>query len=168
MIRLDEILTPNDVKAIQYSALADRETEYLTKGQDRSDIVQRISNVRDADIRRVLRAIDPFEREQGGAAWSHCMALFAGRHLFPDANHRTGLIAFNQAIFRAWSEVYLLIPAARGREMVEESKAMRDRDYLALGRYYTAKELGDSNHPYRIVFRAFEPHLIRYVVKPPR
>ncbi len=82
------------------------------------------------------------------------MAVSCGRHVWPDANHRTALLAFNLALERGLGWQAVLNPAMADR-MVRQSKLMRDGEYREAGGnrgYYTVAELTDSNHPYRKLF----------------
>jgi hypothetical protein len=94
-------------------------------------------------------------------AWSHFMAVGAGTHPWPDANHRTALLAFDLALVRSAGREVILAPAV-AQKMIRKSKDMRDHDRLSRpgrARYYTIKELADPEHPYRRLFASFEDAL---------
>lgn len=129
MIQFRDHLSPDVFRAIQFSLLNDPDRPYSAMGEfghaPRDELLHRILNVRGQKISRIISAASPFEPSAAAAAWSQLMALVAGRHLFPDANHRTGLLAFNWVTFRTRLGFYGLKPADSAT-MVEESKAMRD------------------------------------------
>lgn len=81
------------------------------------------------------------------------MAVWCGRHVWPDANHRTAFNIFDFASKRAYGRVVMLegapSRAAVARRLTEESKSIRDADYRERGHYYTVQELADPTHPYR-------------------
>lgn len=164
MIAAADWLTSVELRSINLQALQDGTTEYVRASEGRSGLRHRIGRIRDGDLRRLLSALPPFPHAEWRQAWSHFMALVAGRHLFPDANHRTALTAFNEILFRSSSALVLLEPAVASR-LVQASKAMRDPDYLRRGRYYSARELADDGHPYRRLFRDFESFLRRVDVE---
>lgn len=87
------------------------------------------------------------------------MALGAGTHPWPDANHRTALLSFDLAIRHALGLSLRLDPTAAQR-LVTASKAMRDPEYLRRGRYYTVKELAGPQHPYRTLMADYETDLV--------
>jgi hypothetical protein len=120
---------------------------------------QRILNVQDSKIRRNLREVTNFARDSLPQAWSHHLAVNAGTHLWPDANHRTAMWSFGTAAILQF-EVDVSLSADVAREMTRRSKAMRDADYLARSRYYTVAELRSPTHPYRQLFAEYESRLV--------
>ena len=90
------------------------------------------------------------------------MAVGAGTHVWPDANHRTTVAAFSLFAERAF-RCQLGLPSDLAAQMVIASKAMRDGDRLnrvGKARYYTVEELADPAHPYRLLFASYESVLI--------
>ncbi len=90
------------------------------------------------------------------------MALAAGTHIWPDANHRTALLVFDLVLFRAIGRQVVLDPFT-AQTMIRASKALRDGDRRARpgrARYYTVAELADSNHPYRRLYAGYESRLV--------
>jgi hypothetical protein len=147
---LSDFLSPQDVREIQYALFDDASAEYLRSGplgdQDPSKVSQRIRNVKSQKIRRTIDAVVVFDGESKRTirpAWSHYMALVAGTHVWPDANHRTALLSFAMACKRAFHVDAALEPE-EGAGLVSASKAMRDKEFLRRGRYYTVKELADG------------------------
>lgn len=160
---LPDYLSAEDVRRVNIAILEDASAGYMRSGPfrdlSRRDVLQRIRNVRDAAIRRNIRAVTEFEPGRLESAWSHHMAVNAGTHLWPDANHRTALIGFGLALERAFDSSATLEPSAAER-LVRESKRMRDTEFVDRKRYYTVAELADPDHPYRRLFASFEPRVI--------
>lgn len=86
-----------DLSSITAENFKFRNTEFLTgdaeydmlEYQSRRELRRRIWNVRNGDLRRVIREFptdDPLYDQCAG--WMHAVA---GRHFFPDGNHRTAL-----------------------------------------------------------------------------
>jgi hypothetical protein len=164
-LKLEPWLTADAMKRLHLHIVETRRKEY-TSGDDFGeqsfrDIEQKIRNIHDSDIRKIIRAIAEFDEEQAPQAWSHFMALAAGRHLFPDANHRTALFAFNFPIFLEWGISYSLSPED-GKNLVAGSKEIRDPHKLRTSRYFTIAELSNPKHPYRAHFASFEPKLTKF------
>jgi hypothetical protein len=113
-----------------------------------------IRDVPDARIREMLEAVDDFTEHSLRAAWSWYMALSAGLHFWPDANHRTGQVTFAYAAAEAFNLDVALAPRD-AEELVLRSKAWRN----ARVRRLTAHELSDPEHPYRELFKRFEDRL---------
>lgn len=105
-----------DLSAMAPENFKYRNTQFLTStdqiydtgmGGDPSRLRNRIWNVRNGDLRRV---VDEFPigapLRQQCALWMHAVV---GKHFFPDANHRTAvallrrLLAENEIIYAAWS-----------------------------------------------------------------
>ncbi|MBW3583112.1 MAG: hypothetical protein KY455_08450 [Euryarchaeota archaeon] len=141
----------------------DMGSEYLRSGpfgtSEHRATLQRIRNVKGQKIRRNLEALPPFDAETVRAAWSHNLAIWAGTHIWPDANHRTGISVFFLVTARSL-KIHLVLDPEAAEEMVRHSKSIRDRHYLDRGRYYTVEELADPDHPYRQVYAALEPSLL--------
>ncbi len=166
MIRIGDVLLTEDVRRINLALFRDSGQAYLRSGafgvEERRAIEQRIRNISGRRIRRILEAVPPFADSDIRPAWSHFMAVSAGTHPWPDANHRTALLAFDLAIVQA-SAQRIGLPVSRVAELVLASKAMRDgarRRRPGRARYYTIEELGDPDHPYRRLFAGFESDLI--------
>jgi len=86
-----------DLSSITAENFKFRNTKFLTgdaeydmlQYQSRRELRHRIWNVRNGDLRRIIREFptdDPLYDQCAG--WMHAVA---GRHFFPDANHRTAL-----------------------------------------------------------------------------
>lgn len=166
MIRIADVVATEDVRRINLALFADAGQAYLRSGAFGTDarraIEQRIRNVPGRRVRRVLEAVPAFEVPQLPAAWSHFMAVSVGTHPWPDANHRTALLAFDLAVGRATSQ-RVGLPVAHVAQLVVASKAMRDGDRRSRpgkARYYTVEELSDPAHPYRRLFTGYEADLI--------
>lgn len=161
-MQLIDVLSADDVRQIHLAIFRDLGAEYLRSGpiggMRRREVEQRIRNVQDSKVRRNLRAVAAFDMHEIQAAWSHHMAIWAGTHLWPDANHRTAMAIFNYATTKAWGLQAVLDDAAAGA-MRRESKKMRDADFLARHRYYTIEELSDPQHPYRQLFARYQDRL---------
>lgn len=162
MTLIADVVTASDVKQIQFDIFDENQDEYLRAGpsgmRTGDDIRHQIVNVSESSIRQILRAVVIDEESAVRDAWAHFMALLAGRHLFPDANHRTAMTTFELAVERRFA-VRVGLPADVSRAMVVESKAMRDRAKLARGSYYTVAELADPAHEYRALFARYAKHL---------
>lgn len=166
MIHLGELLQTEDVRRINLDLFRDSAQAYLRSGAFGVDglraVEQRILNVSGHKIRRILDAVPPFPKSRIRPAWSHFMAASAGTHPWPDANHRTALLAFDAAVVQAES-LRVGLPVAQVAPLVRSSKAMRDGDRRkrpGKARYYTIDELADPEHLYRRLFAAYEPHLL--------
>lgn len=160
MTNLGDVLTADQVRNLHLQVFRDAKAAYLRSGpqggQTSRDIEQRIRNVQDSKIRKNLREIANFDLGTLRQAWSHHMAVGAGTHLWPDANHRTALMSFTYAAAITYGVAFFPGPAA-AREMTTRSKARRDADFLARGgRYYTREELRDPRHPYRALYAEYE------------
>ena len=160
---LADFLGPDDVRQLNLDLLNQKPSEYNLKSRsgsptDSRSVEQRIRNVRAAPVRRVIEAIPIFGERALPAAWAHFVCLIAGRHLWPDANHRTGVLAFSLATERAFGTRVFL----RGDDalaLVRQRKEMRDGDVSRRGRYYTIDELARPDHPYRRIFNDYEDRL---------
>ena len=110
------------------------------------------------DIQTMLNAIPPYPTSDDGIrkAWAHHMAIHAGCHAWPNANHRTAMLSFNFALAAALSKIVGFNHAMRGEELVTRSHAQRDKD----GGEYTVDELADRKHPYRLLFAEFSKGLV--------
>lgn len=160
------MLEPETVRRIQLRLFHDPAMEYLRTGPhdhlEPRKILQRIRNVKSKKVRRVIEAVDAFDGDDEQSipgAWSNYVAAAAGTHVWPDADHRTAFLAFAVACVKAFQVEPSLPPKLAG-DLVKASKAMRDRDFLARGRYYSVAELADEAHPYRALFRRYEPRLV--------
>lgn len=105
------------------------------------------------DVQAMIDAVpaSPTTDEGLRAAWAHHMAVHAGCHAWPNANHRTAMLSFNFALAASQSKIVGFKDAARGEQLVKESHAQRDAD----GGEYTAEELADGKHAYRSLFAKF-------------
>src|SRR5687768_17590570 len=83
------------------------------------------------------------------------MTLFAGRHRFPDANHRTAMSAFSTATLWAWRLV-LTFNKTDSESMVKGSKKLRDEHKRKTGAYFSLPELQQPTHQYRQHFANYE------------
>lgn len=163
MIRASFLLASEDVREVHVEIFQDMGSEYLRSGPfgtaEHRATLQRIRNVKGQKIRRNLEALPPFDEDMIRPAWSHNLAIWAGTHIWPDANHRTGLAVFALVTARAFGKLAILSPEDAER-LVRRSKSIRDRDYLEKSRYYTVEELADPDHPYRQVYAYLEPSLL--------
>lgn len=109
------------------------------------------------DVAAILRAVPVYPATDEGvrAAWANHMALHAGCHAWPNANHRTAMLTFNFALAAAQSQAVGFTRAERGEDLVHQSHAQRDAD----GGEYTLEELQDASHPYRRLFAGFTKEL---------
>jgi hypothetical protein len=102
------------------------------------------------DVQAMIDAVWAYPSTDDGlrACWAHHMAMHAGCHAWPNANHRTAMLAFN-AVARL--ELGLLVGftnPTRGKRLVEDSHRQRDAD----GGEYTTQALSSEAHPYREIF----------------
>jgi hypothetical protein len=74
------------------------------------------------------------------------MSVFAGRHFFPDANHRTGRLVSERAALRACG-MECSMPSKDAEAMVNASKDARRHAGMI-----KVRDLADARHPYRRVF----------------
>jgi len=172
LARLHELLSLEEVRAIHLRIFNDPESQYLRSGAfgdaTPRQIEQRIRNVEGHNLTRILRAVPAFDETNWRQAWSHYMALGAGTHPWPDANHRTAMVTFAEAYYKAFGKLALLQPDD-ARAMALASKTVRDPARLnrpGKARYYTVEELADPAHPYRMVFKRYEPML--FLTNPPK
>ncbi len=89
------------------------------------------------------------------------MALCAGTHPWPDANHRTAHVAFAEACMKAWGVELSVLPND-AIALTVASKQLRDPNRRASpgkAQYYTVADLADPNHPYRVLYRHYEAKL---------
>lgn len=109
------------------------------------------------DVAAILQAVPEYPATDDGvrAAWANHLALHAGCHAWPNANHRTAMLTFNFALAAAQSRVVGFTHPERGEELVRQSHARRDAD----GGEYTVEELQDASHPYRRLFAGFSKEL---------
>lgn len=110
------------------------------------------------DVQIMLDAVPAYPTTNAGIrkAWAHHMAVHAGCHAWPNANHRTAMLSFNFALAGASGKIVGFKDARTGERLVTESHAQRDAD----GGEYTANELADANQAYRRLFARFAEELI--------
>jgi hypothetical protein len=110
------------------------------------------------DVQAMLDAVPSYPKTDPGirSAWAHHMAVHAGCHAWPNANHRTAMLTFNFALAAAQAKIVGYQNPARGEELVEQSHAQRDKD----GGEYTVGELASENHAYRQLFARFSRDLV--------
>ena len=113
-----------------------------------------MSPSKDFRLRAILAAVPEFDERTIRPAWSLYVALSAGVHPWPDANHRTASLSFDRAV-RTGLGLKCALAAAAAADMSAETRRIRD----AHGRY-RIEELLDPAHPYRRVMARFEPRLI--------
>jgi hypothetical protein len=141
----------------------DAKQEYLRSGpfgdESHDEVLQRIRNVKDHKIKRVIAPINDFSEASLATSWSLWMTLCAGTHVWPDANHRTGMVSFNIATQRAFG-LFVGLPKATSIDLVRESKEIGRKFVEAKERFYTVAELIDPAHPYRAVYQSYESRLV--------
>lgn len=111
------------------------------------------------DVQALIDAVPPYPSTSEGLrqAWSHHMAVHAGCHPWPNANHRTANLVFNYALEKAGAGKQVgFVDPAMGARLVSESHERRDMD----GGEYTVAELADPAHPYRRLFAQFSQRLV--------
>ena len=162
-MRIADQLGTEDLRQIHLAIFQDSAVQYLRSGPfghaEHRRTEQRIRNVAGTKLRRVIGAVPEFSERGLPAAWSHFMAVAAGTHVWPDANHRTAIVAFDQAT-RSGLGLTIALAEDDAVNLVVASKAMRDRDFRDRSRYYTIEELADPDHPYRRLLATFEDWLI--------
>lgn len=123
-------MTPENIKYRNTQFLMDRELYYDTGFQEtKKDLRRRIWNARNHNLRRVMREFphDQPLREQC-ALWIHALA---GKHFFPDANHRTAvatlrnLLAANGIEYHSWSVSHLEKSRDRSHEVRKDIADVR-------------------------------------------
>ena len=145
-------LEPEDFKARNQAFLVDDAHYDVLSHQNRRDLSNRIWSVRNGDLQR---ALDEFPTDEPlidqCALWMHAVA---GKHFFPDANHRTA-IALLRRLLRSngidpgeWS----IERTERARE--ESSRVRHDVPPIGLERVYERDDL------YRVWRRYFEDVLV--------
>lgn len=144
---------PEDVKYRNTQFLTADEHPYETGlGHTETELRRQIWNVRNGDIRTVLRTFPTDEplREQC-ALWMHA---FVGKHFFPDANHRTAvallrtLLSENKIAYEEWSVEHL----KNTRKLSHDVR--RDIEPVELDTLYRRDEL------YRLWRQFFQEELI--------
>lgn len=101
-----EGLDAEDIKQVNLIFLEEEENDYGLVQESASRTEQRIRNVKDSRINRVIREFPREEPVPNQCA--HWMRTFSGLHFFPDANHRTGmatleaLLELNNIRYRQW------------------------------------------------------------------
>lgn len=110
------------------------------------------------DVPTLLRALPPYPATDVGVqqCWAHHMALHAGCHPWPNANHRTAHRGFNLALDRLRGLFVGFHDKAVSHRLIEESHRQRDLD---MGEY-THGELADPQHAYRRLFMAYAEQLV--------
>ncbi len=88
--------------------------------------------------------------------WATHMAINAGCHPWPNANHRTALLSFNYALADAKLPLLGFPTPESGHDLIARSHEQRDSD----GGEYTLEELLDADHVYRRLFREFSEQLV--------
>ncbi len=90
LTKFDE-LDSQDIKIINKNFFEDEDNDYRFINESPSLTLQRIRNVQDCKLNRI---IEEFPRtEPLPQQCAHWMRAFSGLHMFPDANHRTGMAA---------------------------------------------------------------------------
>lgn len=109
------------------------------------------------DVQTMLDAIPAYPTTDAGIrkAWAHHMAVHAGCHAWPNANHRTAMLSFNFALAAAAGKIVGFKDPDMGERIVKASHAQRDAD----GGEYTVQELDDADHAYRRLFAQFAEKL---------
>ena len=128
-------LTPNDVVNTNLTFLSDSEYDVVeTKLKTR----KRIKRESEDDLQR---AIDEFPYDEPlhdqCAYWMHA---FAGKHFFPDANHRTALATLRATLRENGIEVDN-IPRKKTVETIKESKRIRRNLDIDMGSLYNEDEM---------------------------
>ncbi|MHB8633499.1 MAG: hypothetical protein ACYDBQ_05950 [Thermoplasmatota archaeon] len=110
------------------------------------------------DVQTMLDAVPAYPTTNAGIrkAWAHHMAIHAGCHAWPNANHRTAMLSFNFALASAVGKMVGFRDTSSGERLVKESHAQRDAD----GGEYTANELASPVHAYRKLFAKFSKDLL--------
>lgn len=83
-------LSPEDIKNRNRKFYRNPDHTYLIEARPAAVVKRRISNVRNGDLRRVLRNF-PID-EPLYAQCAHWMHALVGKQFFPDANHRTAML----------------------------------------------------------------------------
>lgn len=147
---LADFISAAEVKAVQHD-FRQKDPNYGASSHGKTsitaaDLSKAISGVREGDLRRALGSV-PVDCDKVEDFWAHGMALFAGRHFFPDANHRTGTeVVARAATVRCRLECAL--PDDAGKALVNASKDMRRHHGP-----YSVDELADASNSYRRLFR---------------
>lgn len=162
MSRLRDHLKPEELREANLRFFDNLDGGYLRHGPfgdlSGADVRQIIKNVSGRKLARIIDAFPSFEVEDIAENWSHFVALVAGTHVWPDANHRTAMEAFSVATARAFG-LFVALDVPRARKLVTQSKPMRNADFLERGRYYSVAELSDPSHKYRDLIAEFEGQL---------
>jgi hypothetical protein len=108
------------------------------------------------DVQKILDALPAYPVEQVSECWAHHMALHAGCHPWPNANHRTAHRGFNLALDRLYGWFVGFPTKDVSQQLIAESHAQRDAD----GGEYDAAELDDDTHAYRRLFGRYARKLI--------
>lgn len=108
-------------------------------------------------VQDMIDAVPAYPATDGGIrdAWAHHMAVHAGCHAWPNANHRTAMLSFNFALAAALGKIVGFTEATRGEQLVAESHAQRDAD----GGEYAVGDLSNGQHAYRLLFAKFAREL---------
>jgi hypothetical protein len=110
------------------------------------------------DVPTILAALPSYPATDLGVqqCWAHHMALHAGCHPWPNANHRTAHRGFNLALDRLRGLFVGFHDKAVSHQLIEESHRQRDQD---MGEY-THVELADAQHVYRRLFSKYAEQLV--------
>ncbi len=146
-------LSADDVRRTHLKIFYDPEQPYDAR-ESPQETLREILNARSGDITRLLRTVQLETEQTVPQAWSYHMAIWAGLHIWPDANHRTALYTFNMAARKALG-LYVGLPELASRVITRASKEMRK----AAGGYALA-DLTDPSHPYRRLWSLAEAALV--------
>lgn len=136
-------MSPENIKYRNTQFLTDDDLYYDTGFQEtREELRRRIWNTRNQNLRRVLREFPRDEPlRQQCALWIHALA---GKHFFPDANHRTAvatlrkLLSENGILYESWSIDRLETVRDRSHEVRQEIEDVRMDSIYRRDRLYEA------------------------------
>ncbi|QLD86808.1 hypothetical protein HWV23_14095 [Natronomonas halophila] len=149
------ILDPPTIKQINYDEYAG-DDQYGLVRNDRQLTQRRIWNIKNSRLSRLMREFpthDPLPKQ-----CAHWMRAVAGIHLFPDANHRTGMNTLQILVAESSCEVELSI-SEEVEWYVLQSKLIRhlqanvqfdtlwkrDEHYTLWHRYFRAELCGEEH-----------------------
>ena len=152
---------PSVLRGLNLKLFDDPRYEYdVDSGSQAPDAIRRrIRNVKDAKIRRLLAVVPdcPVGTEPGFKDWwAQWMPIAAGMQIWPDGNHRTGLMVAELVAKRAGFSIVLDEGAME--ELRFTSKRIVQQRWKG-NNPVKPNEFADVNHPLRRYYESFKGRL---------
>jgi len=113
--------------------------EYDMMGQSLRRLRRRIWNVRNGDLRKLMRRFPKNHTlYEQCAGWVHAVA---GRHFFPDANHRTAIVTLRKLLKDNGIEPGYWPPEISERAVIRSHKVRKEIENIRLNTLYVRDRL---------------------------